>query len=54
MHLLPADRFGECLKQQYISARVILYFAKSLEREGPHNVAAQNVIYVLSLKNLTN
>ena len=35
---------SKCLKQQYILARVILDFAKSLKREGPHNVAAQNVI----------
>ena len=34
------------LKQQYILAHVILDFAKSLECEGPHNIAAQNVIWM--------
>ena len=36
---------GKCLKQQYILAPVILNFAKNLECEGPHIVAAQNVIW---------
>ena len=39
---------SKCLKQQYILAYISscnFYFAKSLEREGPHSVAAQNVIH---------
>ena len=34
----------KCLNHEFILARVILDFAKNLEREGPHNIAAQNVI----------
>ena len=41
---LLIDLRSKCLKQQHTSARVILDFAKNLEREGPHNIAAQNVI----------
>ena len=45
MRLLPADTFRECFKQQYILACVSLDFVKNLERERPHNIAAQNVIW---------
>ena len=51
-HLL-IDLESKCLKQQCILARVMLDFAKNVEREGPHKVAAQNVICELSLRNLT-
>ena len=36
---------SKCFKQQYILARVSLDFVKNLEPEGPHNIAAQNVIW---------
>ena len=50
---LLIDLEGKCLKQQYILARVILDFAKNSEREGPHKIADQNVVCVLSPRNLT-
>ena len=50
---LLIDLESKCLKQQYILAHVILDFAKNLEHDGPHNIATQNVICILSLRNLT-
>ena len=50
---LLIDLESKCLKQQYILAHVMLDFAKSLECKGPDNIAAQNVICMLSLRNLT-
>ena len=41
---LLIDLESKCLKQQYVLAHVILDFAKNLECEGSHNIAAQNVI----------
>ena len=50
---LPTHLESMYFKQHYILAHVILDFVKNLECEAPHNIAAQNVICVLSIRNLT-
>ena len=50
---LLIDLESKCLKEQYILAHVIFDFVERLDCKGPHNIAAKNVICVLSLRNVT-
>ena len=50
---LLIDLESKCFKEQYILTHVIFYFVERLDCKGPHNIAAQNVIFRVSLRNLT-